>query len=137
MVNINEKSIEKVLKNQKGSFRVLDFFEDKFLISGSTPLVPITLFIVNIKSNNIAEFQVPFVSNNQFCQEIRTRLKFESLKIHNYLSIVLVEPVLKIESQKPLILLPHGGPNSVYSEEFLASVAFLALSGYSVASSKI
>ena len=119
-----------------GSLRILDIKNDCLLISGSNAKCPGNIFIYNTISKELQEILIPPICENDTLKIIEKDLESSVIELNSNVHIVLLKPKTKSsERPLPLILVPHGGPNSVYSVDYVFYPTVLAKLGYAVASS--
>lgn len=76
------------------------------------------------------------ISNNASLCNLRESIVYQVMELNQQVSIVVTKPK-HTNKPLPLIILPHGGPNSVYSVDFVLYPNVLAMLGYAVASSNL
>ena len=133
---MKSSEIKNVLPDFVGSARILDIRNDKYkdslLICGSTATCPGTIF--TIKNGEIQQMSIAPIEGNPFHQNINDELESKVIELNSKVHIVLLKP--RKDERMPLIIVPHGGPNSVYSVDYVLYPVILARLGYAVASSK-
>lgn len=137
-VEISDGSILNLIPNFKGTFRILDILQNKefktLLVVGSTATCPGKIFLLNSKTLNLKEINVNPISHNKTLKIIQNELENSVIELNSNVHIVLLKPKI-LKSKFPLIIVPHGGPNSVYSVDYVLYPTILAKMGYAVASS--
>lgn len=127
--------MERIFPEFDGCFRVLDCRQSSFLIAHTKPDRPGDIFIYNSESKRIQNIQVPIMTSNLFLKRLRYSIDYKVIGLNQQVSVVLTKPK-NATKPLPLIILPHGGPNSVYSVDYVLYPNVLAMLGYAVASSK-
>lgn len=116
-----------------GSFRILDTRCEQLLISHSTPVLPAQIYLFDTCKDSLKQVSFSRFQNDALKQSVTFKVK----ELNHHVNAVLIQPTaVKVQDQQ-LIILPHGGPNSVYSVDYILYPAVLANLGYAVASSKI
>lgn len=119
----------------EGSSRILNIRNGFILFCNSTPKNPGSVFIHNSSSGANKFIDVSAITCNPAVQDIDKRLEHSVIELNSKVHIVLLKP--KSSSGKtPLIIIPHGGPNSVYSVDYVLYPVIFAKMGIAVASSK-
>jgi hypothetical protein len=82
------------------------------------------------------DYNLYCLSNNVFLCNLRDSIDYRVIELNQQVSIVVTKPK---QATKPsqLIIVPHGGPNSVYSVDYALYPNVLAMLGYTVASSNV
>lgn len=116
-----------------GSARILDINKDSLLVCGSTATCPGTIFI--LKNGMITtRLKIAPIDGNPIHQSLSEELESTVLELNANVNVVVLKE--KAKKRMPLIIVPHGGPNSVYSVDYVLYPAILAKMGYAVASGK-
>lgn len=123
-----------VLENIEGSIRILDIRYGHLLLLGSTSTVPGKIFIYEPLTEKVDVVSIKPIEENSRLKEIENDLEPSIIELNSKVHIVLLKP--KRKGKIPLIIIPHGGPNSVYSVDYVLSPIIFASLGYAVASSK-
>lgn len=113
----------------------MDIRSDFILISASTPTNPGNVYVYNCKTDEGKKIDVQPIHMNRTVQKIEKSLEYSVIELNSNVHIVLLKP--KTSEKIPLIIIPHGGPNSVYSIDYVFYPVVFAQMGYAVASSKI
>ena len=92
------------------------------------------VFTWDAKEHTRRDYNLPLISENRFLKNIQQTIDYNVIELNQQVSIVPTKPK-DATKQMPLIILPHGGPNSVYSVDFILYVNALSMLGYAVASS--
>lgn len=108
---------------------------DFILIVASTPKNPGNVYIYNCKTEEKKQIQVTPLSTNKTLKKIDESLQYSVIELNSKVHIVLLKPKSS-EIKLPLIIIPHGGPNSVYSVDYILYSIVFARLGFAVASSK-
>lgn len=129
--------VKNMLPDFVGSTRILDIKNnnaenDSLLVCGSTATCPGTIFI--LKNGEIRHLKIASIERNSNHQMISEELESSVLELNANVHVVVLKK--KYEQKMPLIIVPHGGPNSVYSVDYVLYPVILANMGYAVASSK-
>ena len=137
-VEISDGSIVNLIPNFKGTFRILDILQTKefktLLAVGSTATCPGKIFLLNSKTFHLKEITVDPISHNKTLKIIQDELENSVIELNSTVHIVLLKPKA-LKSTCPLIIVPHGGPNSVYSVDYVLYPTILTKMGYAIASS--
>lgn len=112
----------------------MDIKNESILIANSTSTCPGTISIFDINTETYDNFVVNPINSNHTLKELEAGLESSVLELNSRVHIVLLKPRL-ISEKIPLIIVPHGGPNSVYSVDYVLYPIMLAKMGYAVASS--
>lgn len=107
---------------------------DFILIVASTPTNPGKVYIYNCKTEEKKQIQVTPINSNKTVQKIEESLEHSVIELNSKVHIVLLKPKSS-EAKVPLIIIPHGGPNSVYSVDYVLNPIVFARLGFAVASS--
>ena len=135
-VDIVTGSITRIMPAFDGCFRILDCRDSNFLILRTTPTCPGDIYILKCNSETTAEkVALPILLENSALLKLSDSIEYATMELNQQVSIVLTKPKHSSESL-PLIIVPHGGPNSVYSIDYILYPNALAMLGYAVASSK-
>ena len=118
-----------------GSMRILDIQRDRILIVASNPTSSGTAFIVETKLGNIEKIKIDPIENHPILNDLESCLESLVLELNSKVHIVILKKKKPCDKM-PLIIVPHGGPNSVYSVDYVFYPVILAKMGYAVASSK-
>ena len=125
------------MSNFEGSLRILDIREDLILISVSTPTNPGNVYVYNCKTEENKQIKVSPINSNSKLEEIEKLYENSVIELNSNVHIVLLKPKSSEKLKLPLIIIPHGGPNSVYSVDYVwYPVVFVKL-GMAVASSNL
>ena len=131
---MNTGTVSNLLPDFVGSARILDIRNidnDFLLICGSTATCPGTIFI--LKNGEIKHVKISPIESNPIHQSINDELESRVIEFNPHVHVVLLKG--KCTRKMPLIIVPHGGPNSVYSVDYVLYPVILAKMGYAVASS--
>lgn len=110
----------------------MDIQRDCILAVNSIPTCPGRISIINCKTESIEHFNIDPIHNNSILQEIEDDLESSVMELNSKVHIVLLKS--KSKEKMPLFIVPHGGPNSVYSVDYVLYPVILAKMGYAVAS---
>lgn len=124
------------MSNFEGSSRILDIREDFILISVSTSINPGNIYVYNCKTEEHNQIKVtPINSNSTLEKEIERSHENSVIELNSNVHVVLLKPKSTGKQKLPLIMIPHGGPNSVYSGDYGWYPVVFARLGLAVASS--
>lgn len=120
----------------KGSSRILDIRNDNILTASCTATNPGIVNIYNCSNGSLKNIKIDYFDENSTVKSLDQELESSVLELNSKVHIVLLKP--KANGRKlPLIVVPHGGPNSVYSVDYVFYPVILAKMGYAVASSNL
>ena len=144
MVSIAERAIQPLLipmDAEHGSWRILDVStEGVLLLCFSTMTHPGSVYTYSCLDQRVQRHQIPLIEAHPLVIKLRSSSEAELLQLHEHCEAVVLKPKRDASASAgagadcPLILMPHGGPNSVYSFEFMTHVAMFLLTGCVVAS---
>ena len=106
---------------------------DSLLVCGSTSTCPGTIFI--LKRGEVTRVKITPIEGNPIYQSINEDLESRVIELNAHVHAVLLQGKSRNKTPMPLIIIPHGGPNSVYSVDYVLYPVILAKLGYAVASS--
>ncbi len=112
--------------------RILDIRNELILAVFSTATCPGRIFTFD---GDIKELYIAPISDNEMYKTILSELESSVVEVNSHVHIVLLQPKL-LNPNTPLIIVPHGGPNSVYSVDYVFYPTVLASLGCAVASGK-
>jgi dipeptidyl aminopeptidase/acylaminoacyl peptidase len=115
--------------------RILNIRGDLILIAAATPTNPGNVYIYNCRTEGKQQIQVTPIISNLTLEKIKESIEHRVLELNSKVHIVLLKPKFT-EKKLPLIIIPHGGPNSVYSVDYVFYPIVFARLGFAVASSK-
>ena len=133
-MNVKDGQISKIMPEFEGSQRIFDIRGDFILISASTPTNSGNVYIYNCEKMEHKKINVPAINSNRTLQEVEESLEHSVIELNATCHVVLLKP--KSFKKLPLIMIPHGGPNSVYSVDYVFYPVVFARLGFAVASSK-
>jgi len=122
VTKLNHSTLQK-----DASLLFLDQRGSKILLLEQSPIVPYKVILVDQQSNHvnvITESNVP-----KFCQDITWHLEKQQTPDKGYIECIYIEPS-KQNSNKGLIVSPHGGPHSTYTTTFISSLLYYCSQGY-------
>lgn len=128
----------KVKQNMLSSFTVLDVFRDWMLIVASSPCEIPQLCIYNLSTGIVITdgfHNSPYSvscsrslinTTNKLPQAITKLLSFDvdGIPFESFL-VGTIDNFPSPSAEKPLIVIPHGGPHSVFSSAFIPSYTYL------------
>lgn len=118
-----------------GSSRILDIRNGKLLITSSTATNPGIISIFDCQNGTMKNEKVDCFDENIIIRKLDTELVSSILELNSKVHVVLLKP--KTTVKLPLIVVPHGGPNSVCSVDYDFYPVLFAKLGYAVASSTL
>ena len=125
------------MSNFEGSLRILDIREDLILVSVSNSTNPGNVYVYNCKTEENKQIKVSPINSNSKLEELEKFYENSVIELNSNVHIVLLKPKSSEKLKLPLIIIPHGGPNSVYSVDYVwYPVVFVKL-GMAVASSNL
>lgn len=92
--------------------------------------------IYNCLDGTLQNIKLDFLKDNPVLLQLDETLESSVLELNSKVHIVLLKPK-QATKKLPLIVIPHGGPNSVYSIDYVLYPVIFAKLGYAVASSKV
>lgn len=131
-VNVATGKVERVVAGFEGSLRMLDARDGRYLLVGSTAIHPGRLFVYDGESGEVEELAIGPIERHPAIAAMRTTLCSQIVELNAQVHAVVLRP--RGIQKTPLLLVPHGGPNSVYSVDYVLYPAVLAMLGYAVAS---
>ncbi|KAI5717437.1 hypothetical protein M8J77_005941 [Diaphorina citri] len=135
VIDIESNSISELQGPGKGSLSVLDVYNDILLCSHSSLVQPSSLLVTrmaNINWISLTLWQNFLADFNDLSVDyltIETDYKNETVKSF---SALYFGPKSGQAKSTPLVVLPHGGPHSSYTNSYSLGAAFFAQVGYAV-----
>uniref|UniRef100_A0A8D8QWV6 acylaminoacyl-peptidase n=1 Tax=Cacopsylla melanoneura TaxID=428564 RepID=A0A8D8QWV6_9HEMI len=135
VVDIESNSLSELQSPYRGSLTVLDVYNDILLCAHSSLVEPSSLLVTRLSPTQHINWIPLTLCQNDFNQfnvdylNIDADYKNETVKSF---SALYLGPKSAQAKSTPLVIIPHGGPHSAYSNAYSLGAAFFAQAGYAV-----
>lgn len=140
-VDITSGQLKRVSPVSSSSWSLLGVAENGWImLHESNPHCPSKIFVgkAEFDSLNLTQIRIPDLdAYPEAVQSALSSIKHDILDVEAHdcatSDIKSFEATLIHDGQaRPTLLMPHGGPHSAYSTQFVPSISFLAASGYNI-----